>query len=252
MRFTVDGQQFDLDRADVLAALRGHAAEDPLEYWIAVDGARWPVKQAFALATGLDRTRFQSQTARRQLQRLGFTVHGEGRGPNAVCAPRGRAVDVTELTPLDEVRVAVTFRWYAAGEITLDTSGAPLFPRLPSLPGLYRFTFTGADGDRTYVGESADLAKRARQYRNAKRDRTRARTSRRLHKEFVAHLALGGTVSFAIATEVRIDGRERELDLRLKSARRLAENAAVLTLQLRGDVVLNIDTDIGEHCGDDE
>lgn len=67
-----------------------------------------------------------------------------------------------------------------------------------------------------------------------------------IHKEVVAHLGAGGAIEFTIATAVVLaDGQAA--DVRLKSARRLAENAAVLTAQMESGVsVLNVDADLPE------
>jgi len=114
------------------------------------------------------------------------------------------------------------------------------------LPGLYCYDFGVDENDvRTlYIGESVDLARRASNYRNAKTDRSRQRTSRRIHKEIVQHLQAGGSIHFAIATRVQL-GDGQATDLRLKSARRLAENAAVLIAQTAPSTrVLNIDADL--------
>ncbi|MEV2189799.1 hypothetical protein AB0I02_02185 [Streptomyces phaeochromogenes] len=116
------------------------------------------------------------------------------------------------------------------------------------MPGLYRYDF-GVDDDGIrvlYIGESVELARRASNYRNAKTDRSSQRTSRRIHKEIVGHLESDGSIEFAIATSVRW-GDDVQLDLRFKSARRLAENAAVLLAQSQSGIhVLNIDAELGE------
>lgn len=94
-----------------------------------------------------------------------------------------------------------------------------------------------------YIGESVSLRQRASNYRNAKTDGSKQHTSRRIHKEVVKHLGRGRAIEFSIATEILLSG-SRRADLRLRSARRLAENAAVLSAQLAEDVmVLNIDAD---------
>lgn len=74
----------------------------------------------------------------------------------------------------------------------------------------------------------------------------------RIHKEVVAHHSAGGAIEFSIATAVVLaDGQAA--DFRLKSARRLAENAAVLTSQMMpGVTVLNIDADLPEWDESDE
>ena len=61
------------------------------------------------------------------------------------------------------------------------------------------------------------------------------------------HLASSGTIEFSIATKVLL-GEGDLADLRLKSARRLAENAAVLAAQLDDNVaVLNVDAELEDE-----
>jgi hypothetical protein len=254
MRFTLDGEVFELTPEVVRSRLHGHYPEEVREYWVDIDGQRWPVKQVISLATGARRTRFQSQESRRWLQNLSFPIGsggseaGDGSArPARRNAPR-RTFDSSVLEEIEALDVRVGFSWLRAGAVTLDHEGLPLFPPLPSSPGLYRYDF-GLDsaGVRTlYIGESVNLARRGRNYRNAKSDNSRQRTSRRIHREIVGHLAAGGAIEFAVATTVWW-GEGEGLDLRLKSVRRLAENAAVLLAQTRaGTRVLNIDAELGE------
>jgi hypothetical protein len=90
MRFTLDGEAFDLTPDLVRAHLMGHDPEPVRDYWVEIDGTRWPVKQVISLATGVtNRQRFQSQSSRRWLHNLGFTI---GSGKSAVgvqmkCSP---------------------------------------------------------------------------------------------------------------------------------------------------------------------
>jgi hypothetical protein len=75
MRFTLDGEVFELDADEVRSRIGNHVPEPIREYWVEIDEVRWPVKQVISLATGVrDRQRFQSQASRRWLGRLGFTV----------------------------------------------------------------------------------------------------------------------------------------------------------------------------------
>ena len=76
MRFTLDGEPFELTPELVRSRLVGHTPEDVREYWVEIDGVRWPVKQVISVATGVGRQRFQSQAARRWLRNLGFAVGG--------------------------------------------------------------------------------------------------------------------------------------------------------------------------------
>ena len=79
MRITLDGDQFELTPELVRAGLRDHAPETIRDYWVEIDGTRWPVKQVISLATGVrKRGRFQSHSSRRWLSNLGFPV-GSGR-----------------------------------------------------------------------------------------------------------------------------------------------------------------------------
>lgn len=79
MRITLDGDPFELTPELVRARLRGHAPETIRDYWVEIDGTRWPVKQVISLATGVrERRRFQSQSSRRWLGNLGFSL-GTGR-----------------------------------------------------------------------------------------------------------------------------------------------------------------------------
>lgn len=257
MRFTLGGDTYDLTPALVRERLTGHSPEEIRQYWVDIDGVHWPVKQVIALAAGVARGRFQSQDARRWLRNVGFSG---GSGSVAVTQPERRVdtgmpvpqrpLDGTEWEDVGVVDVHVTFSWLRAGSVTLDLeTDLPQFPRLPRQPGLYRFDF-GVDqaGVRTfYIGESSELARRANNYRNAKTDRTRQLTSRRIHKEIVGHLSVGGTIEFAVSTSIRW-GEGLPLDLRRKSARCLAENAAVVTYQAQPMIrVLNIDIELGKE-----
>jgi len=253
VEFRLDGHAFELTQERVRQRIASHHPESIHQYWVEIDERRWPVKQVIALATGLDRGRFQSQDSRRLLAKLGFTV-GAGASPlpagqATLTRPRAQAAsfDITSLPELERLQVNVTLVWRYAGAVVLDARGFPQFPALPRDPGLYRFDFgMDEDGTRTlYIGESKSLARRASNYRNAKTDRSTQRTSRRIHQEVVKHLKGGGTIEFAIATEVRSDNGV--LDLRRTAARRFAENAAVFIAQTTTDTrVLNVDADLEE------
>lgn len=141
-----------------------------------------------------ERRRFQSQDSRRWLPNLGFPI-GTGSSeivPNITRTPpinSNSAFDPSQLEEIETIDVRASFSWLRAGVVTLDTAGFPQFPALPKVSGLYRYDF-GIDesGTRTlYIGESVELARRASNYRNAKTDHSRQRTSRRIHKEIVGH-----------------------------------------------------------------
>jgi hypothetical protein len=248
MKITLGGEAFDLTPEQVRARLVDQFPEQIRDYWVEIDNVRWPVKQVISLATGASRNRFQSQASRRWLERMGFAIGRDGsprlRSTTSSQPSPRPSFDPSTLETIETVDARVVFSWLRAGQVTLDRAGLPAFPPLPKQPGLYRYEFRdGTTGSRTlYVGESVQLARRANNYRNARTDRSRQRTSRRIHKEITAHLASGGTIEFAIATQA--SWGEQALDFRLKSARRLAENAAVVLAQTDGIPVLNIDADL--------
>lgn len=244
MEFIVDGTRFDITAEDVRAQLLGRSPEKLYQYTVAIDGTSWPVKQVFSLATGLSHERFVSQTARRQLRKLGFMIdeeptrlaQSESRPLGVRSAPLRRSTfDPTGLVESDTVTTSLNFTWMSTGTIHLDEAGKPVFPPLPKAPGLYRFTFSPTNDSTmttVYIGESVDLSRRSNNYRNATRDDSSARTSRRIHKELSRHINGGGQVEFSIATEVLLGIDGDQSDLRRSSARRLAENAGVLLSQL--------------------
>jgi len=74
IEFVVNGKTMSLTRAGVSKAMRGVAAEPVQTHSVTVEGTRYPVKQVFHEATGVDRLDFTSAVARRNLARLGFEV----------------------------------------------------------------------------------------------------------------------------------------------------------------------------------
>lgn len=72
------GRQFEISAAEVSSLLADCSPEPIHQYWVEIDGVRWPVKQVIALATGLKKSEFQSsQNSRGHLTKLGFRI-GEG------------------------------------------------------------------------------------------------------------------------------------------------------------------------------
>lgn len=77
MDFVLNGQTLSLTPQQVEMRLSGLSPEAIQTHGVEVAGMVFPVKQAFAVATGVPRTEFTSQTARRLLARLGFTISGK-------------------------------------------------------------------------------------------------------------------------------------------------------------------------------
>ena len=72
--FVVNGDSLRLSRRDVESCIRGLSPEPIKRHAVEVGGTRYPVKQVFEAATGLDRLDFTSAVARRNLGRLGFAL----------------------------------------------------------------------------------------------------------------------------------------------------------------------------------
>jgi hypothetical protein len=76
-QFTVGGQKIELSREDVESRLEYVPPEEVTKVFVYVDGRRYPIKQALAVAAGLIRSGFTTQEAIRVFRNLDFTV-GEG------------------------------------------------------------------------------------------------------------------------------------------------------------------------------
>jgi hypothetical protein len=92
-RFTISGQQFELDSADVERAVSDRLPDPVQGHYVVVAGRRFPPKQVLSCATGLDRADFTTHHARRILKRLGFTA---ARAGAAGSAPDGAGAEVSE------------------------------------------------------------------------------------------------------------------------------------------------------------
>ncbi|WP_147332037.1 DUF6884 domain-containing protein [Geodermatophilus marinus] len=98
MDFLLNGIRYALDTETVRTAVRGRTPDEGREHWVDVDGVRWPPKQVFALATGLDRGEFTSHTALRQLRRLGFVTSdwgAAGRAATGAVQPPSRTASLS-------------------------------------------------------------------------------------------------------------------------------------------------------------
>jgi len=157
MRFVMDGVEFELTAEQVCSRLKSHVPHDIHEHWVLVDGQRWPVKQVLAIATGAEKSRFVSRTARRHLRNLGFMTSDDGKS-RKVGSIKVKALGAQSassmLPPLDRITASVSFTWRYAGQVILDSEGLPAFPPLPREPGLYRFTFDSPGTDRAAMPDT--------------------------------------------------------------------------------------------------
>lgn len=80
MQFGLAGRQFEIDRVQVEAGLRGVQPEAVRTHGVRIGGKLYPVKQVLARVTGLSRADFNSHQARQVLKRLGLTVVENNKG----------------------------------------------------------------------------------------------------------------------------------------------------------------------------
>lgn len=77
IRFTLNGQRHELSRDDVESRLADVAPDAIRKHAVMVNGTWFPVIQAFEVATGIPRSEFMSNTARRHLAALGYEIAGD-------------------------------------------------------------------------------------------------------------------------------------------------------------------------------
>lgn len=137
MRFTLDGDPFELTPEIIRVRLQGCTPENIRSYWVEIDGTRWPVKQVISVATGVgDRQRFQSQAARRWLTKLGFSVGStelDVTASDSVArhAPRlDAAVRATELVARDVVLVGCVKSKRQSGALARDLYTSDYFLKM--------------------------------------------------------------------------------------------------------------------------
>jgi hypothetical protein len=126
--------------------------------------------------------------------------------------------------------ITVTWLWRPIGQLKL-VDGKLVFPQVPNLPGVYRFTFADGGGVPTgvYVGEADLLPRRFRHYRTPG---SRQQTNLRMNPIMIDTLERGGSIGVEIVTQSQVkvgDQLPVPLDLTWKSARVLVERAAEVT-----------------------
>lgn len=128
---------------------------------------------------------------------------------------------------LPKLACVLELHWQLRGDVVLDEDQRLLFPEIERVPGVYRLTAQYPDGRLAkYIGESQELRRRFRNYRNPGSTQI---TSRRIHCWLNELLAAGGNVSLSIAGTVRVD--RNLVDLSQKQMRRMFEQLAIVLEQ---------------------
>lgn len=231
----LDHQSVDMDFAEIAALVAGlpPSAYRNRQWW-----ANSSLTQAAAWRAAdwhVDHVDFGRERVRFARGKVGGIRTTETRRAPRPDFPSGDAFAVELTDPEVDVRVRMT--WNRAGMVTVQQEKL-VFPALPKVAGIYRLTFSGlSDHSRIYIGESDDLRRRGGHYRNPG---STQQTSQRIHHELLAHIAAGGTVTMSVATnaEIETDGRSAPLPLARKTARVLAEHAALGMAYVNGTATI--------------
>ena len=89
IRFTLNGQRYELAREDVEARLSDVPPDVIRKHAVRINDTWYPAIQAFEVATGVPRSEFISHTARRHLAALGFTVQVAKNEAHLCCGSEG-------------------------------------------------------------------------------------------------------------------------------------------------------------------
>ena len=236
------GSVFEVTFGDLDAVVGGlpNSAYQYREWWSNGDSpqsrawtaAGWRVDQAILTA---ERVRFRRTATRVRPASV------ERQAPPAV-----RAVEPTKLTTAHpgqqdvQLRVVVSLTWQREGEVTISAAGKLQFPRLPAQPGVYRIELLRVGQViQAYLGESGNLARRARNYTTPSPSQ---QTSLRINTLLSEHLATGGTIDILHAADVKllVDDVEVVADLSRKADRVLVEHAALAKAIAAGEPIANL------------
>ncbi len=100
LSFRIKGTRYDLSADEVVERLRDVRPEWAQLHTVVVNGVSYPVKQALAVVTGIDRLDFITTQARDIFQRLGFEVHrGEIANPTPLSVPSVSSSRPSPLRP---------------------------------------------------------------------------------------------------------------------------------------------------------
>src|SRR5215470_3959892 len=132
-KFTVGGVSVLLNKEEIEGKLRAVMPEEIRELYVDVNGTKYPVKQAFAEATGLHRGTFTSHDAMRVFRKLSIPI-----GPDVLTATERFYTVLKSLYEFDKQEVKGD-HWCArknrSGELLLgDLSPGQSQRREPAVP----------------------------------------------------------------------------------------------------------------------
>ena len=128
----------------------------------------------------------------------------------------------------EEIGCYVEFTFDICGTISLDNEGRLKFPSVESVPGIYRIRIKMRGKESVYIGESDNLKRRFRNYRNPG---STQQTSLRIGGLLTKALEAGAQISISYASKeafMRKGNKKVSLDFSSKVVRCLLENVAIL------------------------
>lgn len=116
IRFTLNGRGYELTRDEVVDRLADVWPDAVRKHAVRIGESWYPVIQAFEVATGIPRSEFMSNTARRHLAALGFEVSGDVK-PRA-SSPVARSAPATGESPSASARPATgSDEWHTEANV---------------------------------------------------------------------------------------------------------------------------------------
>ncbi len=73
-KFVLGGRSFDLEKEDILNAVKGAYPTAIYDFSVNLNGKMYPIKQAISLATELSPVKFPTSQAHGILRKLGFSI----------------------------------------------------------------------------------------------------------------------------------------------------------------------------------
>src|SRR5580693_2035392 len=107
-KFTIGGVEFLLSKAEVERKLNGVESENVREVYVEVNGKKYPIKQALAVAAGLLRGAFTTHDAMRVFRKLALVVGTEGIDPDTM--PERCYTMLKSLNEFDKLEVTGVVR----------------------------------------------------------------------------------------------------------------------------------------------
>ena len=167
----VSGHVVRLTREQVIEALRGVEPVRVQTHAVEIEGVWYPVRQAFAVATGIDRMDTDTVQCRRAFRTLGFRCSTRSRSqpdldadgrpplrpPPEIIEIMAGEEDVLEIPPI--LLEWGFWKWW--DDLREDSRGGEGIA-VPPHPGVYEVGIHGQE-ERLYIGRASDLRARVKE-----------------------------------------------------------------------------------------